>query len=254
MNRFVFAQTLIFTLAFLCLSSCTAHRFAEKTDKLIAADALLQKNADIKERYPFSFRGYEFVGFPNVYSPIIFPGASKQSDLHVREGESFLEIGSGTGIFAVMAAKNGAGRVVATDINPDAVANSKENARLHNVADKVTVLQGDMFEPLQDSDEFDVIFFNIPFCHRKKDDVKSMLSKSLYDPEHDLLYRFLRDGKKYIKPTGRLLLGYSTTHGDVALMHHWAQEQGLDVKMLSKDGDEAKDFITVELYEFRKRS
>ena len=154
----------------------------------------------------------------------------------------------------MLAALNGASKVVATDINPDAVANTEENARLHRVADKLRVFQGDMFEPLGNSDEFDVIFFNIPFCHRKKDDAKTMLSKSLYDPEHDLLYRFLKDGRKHIKPTGRMLLGYSTTHGDVALMHRWAQQHGWDVKMLSKDGDETKDFITVELYEFRKRS
>lgn len=141
----------------------------------------------------------------------------------------------------------------ATDINPDAVANTQENARLHQVADKINSSSGDMFEPLSKGDEFDVIFFNIPFCYRKKDDAKSMLSKSLYDPEHDLLYRFLKDGKKHIKPNGRMLLGYSTTHGDIALMHRWAKEQGWDVKMLSKDGDETKDFITVEVYELRKR-
>lgn len=63
MNRFNFAQKFVFMLAFLCLSSCTAHRFTEKADKIIAADALLQKNADIKERYPFNFRGLKFFGF-----------------------------------------------------------------------------------------------------------------------------------------------------------------------------------------------
>lgn len=220
----------------------------------MGADALLQKNAEIKERYSFNYRGLEFIGFPNVYSPVIFPGASKQSELHVQPGESFLEIGSGTGIFSVLAALNGADMVVATDINLDAVANTRENASLHKVADKVSAFHGDMFEPLDRNDIFDVIFFNIPFCHRNKKDTVSMLSKSLFDPEHDLLHRFFREGQKHLKSTGRMLLGYSTTHGDIALMHRWAKQYGWDVKMLSKDGDESKDFITVELYEFRKRA
>ena len=253
MKQFGLARQIL-PIILLLLSSCVSPRFIEKADKIMGADALMQKNSEIKERYTFSFRGLEFVGFPNVYSPVIFPGASKQSELHTHEGESFLEIGSGTGIFSVLAALNGADRVVATDINPDAVANTKENAHLHKVADKLTTLLGDMFEPLAKNDVFDVIFFNIPFCHRNKKETASMLSKSLFDPEHDLLHRFFKEGQKHLKPTGRMLLGYSTTHGDITLMHRWAEQYGWDVKMLSKDGDESKDFITVELYEFRRRS
>ncbi len=247
-------KKLFFVLSLLLTISCATQRFVEKVDKLSAADQLLQKNSEIKEPYKFTFRQREFAGFPNVYSPVIFPGANKQSDLPVKPGETFLELGSGTGIFSVTAALNGAKKVVAIDINPDAVANTRENARIHQVSNKLVALQGDMFGPLSETDRFDVIFFNIPFCHRNNANVKSMLDKSLFDPSHDLLYRFLQDGKKHLAAGGRMLLGYSTTHGDLPLMHQWAKENGWNVTLLNKDGDEKKDFITVELYEFRPRT
>jgi methylase of polypeptide subunit release factors len=100
------------------------------------------------------------------------------------------------GDFFSLAALEGADYVCAIDINFDAVANTLENAHLHNVSDKVKVLLGDMFAPLNKDDQFDIIFFNIPFCHRNtKTDDLTMLARSLYDPEHDLLHRFLNRGR-----------------------------------------------------------
>jgi release factor glutamine methyltransferase len=224
----------------------------EKQEKIQAADQLLGQNSRIQEKYEFEFHGKSFVGYPNVYSPVIFPGAGKQADLVVHRGERFLELGSGTGVFSVLAALAGADTVVAVDINPDAVANTRDNAERHGVTNTVKALEGDMFLPLNRCQQFDVIFFNIPFCHRNCD-IKdlTMLGRSLFDPEHDLLHRYLKEGHAYLAPGGRMMLGYSTTHGDIHLMRMWAEQYHWDVILLHKVGDENKDFITIELYEFR---
>lgn len=254
MNRFVRSKFLFILYAFVTLFIKTASLdgFVEKTDKITAADELLDQNSRIANKYFFEFRNKTFIGYPNVYSPVIFPGAQKQADIPLKKGDYFLEIGCGTRIFSVLAALEGADFVCATDINPDAIANTLENAQLHHVSNKMKVLQGDMFSPLKKDDLFDIIFFNIPFCHRnKKTEDLTMLARSLYDPEHDLLYRFLKEGKEYLKPSGKMLLGYSTTHGDVDLMYQWAKEYGWNVTLISKVGDENKDFITVEMYEFK---
>ncbi|MGA8165122.1 MAG: methyltransferase domain-containing protein [Waddliaceae bacterium] len=226
----------------------------EKSEKIVAADQLLEQNMSIEDKYGFEFHGRRFIGYPDVYSPIIFGGANKQTDININEGERFLELGCGTGVFSVLAALEGAKGVVAVDINAAAVANTLENAKLHGVDNKVTVLQGDMFLPLAKEDLFDVIFFNIPFCHRNCDASElTMLGRSLYDPEHDLLHRYFREGKENLAPGGRMLLGYSTTHGDIELMHQWADAYDWEVKLLHKFGDEKIDFFTVELYECRPR-
>lgn len=242
----------IVVLLFVGLLSVDAA--TEKSDKLGDADFLLKQNEALSECYTFCFRDRQFVGYPNVYSPVIFPGAKNQGSIPLSPDDDFLEIGCGTGIFSVLAALDGAHEVVALDINPDAVANTLDNAKRHQVESKVTVLQSDMFGSLGSSKQFDVIFFNIPFCHRNcaVDDL-SMLGRALFDPEHDLLHRFFKEGGKHLREGGRMVLGYSTTHGDVPLMREWATQYGWTTTLLWKVGDEAVDFITVEMYEFTRR-
>ncbi len=72
--------------------------------------------------------------------------------LDVRPTDSVLDMGTGSGIQAIVAAAT-AGRVVAVDINPEAIRLARENARANGVADRVTVLEGDLFAPLRGGGE-----------------------------------------------------------------------------------------------------
>jgi ribosomal protein L11 methyltransferase len=54
-------------------------------------------------------------------------------DTHIEGGERLIDYGCGSGILAIAAAKLGAGRVVGVDIDPQAVAASRENARRNGV-------------------------------------------------------------------------------------------------------------------------
>ena len=56
-------------------------------------------------------------------------------------GKTVLDVGSGTGILAILAAKMGASDVLAFDIEEWAVENARENAEL-NDCPQVTVFQG----------------------------------------------------------------------------------------------------------------
>lgn len=85
--------------------------------------------------------------------------------LDVRCGESVLELGCGTGLLAISAAKLGAARVVATDVDPDALHAAEENARRNGVADRVRFRAGSWYEALGDEDRgrrFDVIIATPP--------------------------------------------------------------------------------------------
>src|SRR5262245_3083101 len=75
----------------------------------------------------------------------------------VAPGERFADIGTGSGIMAVLAAKLGAD-VSATDISDAAVAAAQTNAGLNNVA--ADIRQGDLFGDLEG--RFDVIVANLP--------------------------------------------------------------------------------------------
>ncbi len=52
---------------------------------------------------------------------------------HVRAGESFAEIGAGSGILSVAAKKLGAGRCIATEISPDAIEAAQKVFAANNV-------------------------------------------------------------------------------------------------------------------------
>ncbi|MBU6423568.1 MAG: 50S ribosomal protein L11 methyltransferase [Chloroflexi bacterium] len=54
-------------------------------------------------------------------------------------GRSVLDVGTGSGILAVAAAKRGAGRVVAVDVDPLAVRAAEENARRNDVSVEVAL-------------------------------------------------------------------------------------------------------------------
>jgi SAM-dependent methyltransferase len=79
-----------------------------------------------------------------------------------------LDLGTGTGIGAVFAARR-AGRVVATDINPQAVRCALMNAQALRLNHKIEMRTGDLFEPVH-GEQYDVILFNPPFyCGQPRD-------------------------------------------------------------------------------------
>lgn len=80
--------------------------------------------------------------------------------LEFRPGERVLELGTGVGLAAVLAARAGC-RVVATDVVPEAVACTRENALLNGVADSVEVRLGDCYEPVRGL-TFEVVCTNPP--------------------------------------------------------------------------------------------
>ena len=80
-------------------------------------------------------------------------------DERVKGGERVLDIGTGSGILAIAALKLGASVAEGVDIDPVAVRTAGENAALNGVADKLTVLVGDLSDKA--SGQYDIITANI---------------------------------------------------------------------------------------------
>ena len=80
-------------------------------------------------------------------------------DARVRGGERVLDIGTSSGILAIAALKLGAAVAEGVDIDPVAVRTAGENAALNGVADKLTVLVGDLSDKA--SGKYDIITANI---------------------------------------------------------------------------------------------
>ena len=68
-------------------------------------------------------------------------------------GESFLDVGTGTGILAIAAAKMFPGaRLEACDIDADAIEIAKDNARLNDVADRIYFRVGSVNDETESAD------------------------------------------------------------------------------------------------------
>ena len=61
----------------------------------------------------------------------------------LRAGDRVADLGAGSAVLSIAAAKLGAGRVVAIELDPDAIGNAEENVARNEVADRVTVIEGD---------------------------------------------------------------------------------------------------------------
>ena len=61
----------------------------------------------------------------------------------IRAGDFVADLGAGSAVLSIAAAKLGAGRVVAIEFDPEAIGNAEENVRRNGADGVVTVVQGD---------------------------------------------------------------------------------------------------------------
>lgn len=228
----------------------TPH-FLEKKSLLSKQKFLLKKNKSILNPYRYRLLGKEFVGYPGVFSPQVFGSDGFfASQIPVSQSSRVLEIGPGTGSMSVMSALKGVKKMVAVDINPIAIANTKANAEMHRVHDIVDVRSGNLFSPIQPQERFDIIYFDIPFNHTEKFPL-SLLEQAIFDPDYKLLKRFLSQAQHYLSHKGRVYLGYSSTHGNYSYLQFLAKHYGWSMKVIAEQGDETT--IKLELIEMAYR-
>lgn len=132
------------------------------------------------------FLSYLEINGPSFFSTYLL------ENTEVKQGESVLDMGTGSGIQAVYAAEN-ASHVLAVDIVERAVRNTQINARLHGLENKITARKSDLFDNIRSDEKFDVIISNIPFPWDEK------------SQEHwDIQERFFRDVGQHLNPNGRI--------------------------------------------------
>jgi len=82
--------------------------------------------------------------------------------LDVRPGERVLELGCGTGLLAIAAAKLGAGHVVAVDLDGKALDAAIGNAAINGLSDRIEARAGSWYEAVKAGERFDVIIATPP--------------------------------------------------------------------------------------------
>lgn len=75
-----------------------------------------------------------------------------------RVGQTFLDVGTGTGILAIAAAKLGSDNILAFETDADSVAIAKENAILNGVGEKIEFVHGTLGDEIP---QFDLVCANL---------------------------------------------------------------------------------------------
>jgi len=144
--------------------------------------------------------------------------------LRTRRGTQFIcDLCTGSGCVAVAIAKNCPdARIIATDISAAALDVAARNVDKHQLTERITLLQGDLFEPLVkplDVEQFDLIVCNPPYVSAAE---YEMLDKNVkeYEPKIalfagddglDVYRRIIAQADQFLKPEAVLMLeiGYA---------------------------------------------
>lgn len=105
------------------------------------------------------------------------------------------DIGTGTGVLAAVLARRGIGQVVATDLDPRALACARENLRQLGLAERVAVVQADLFPEGRAA----LVVCNPPWIPARP---SSPMEHGIYDPDSRMLRGFLRALPGHLEPGG----------------------------------------------------
>lgn len=221
-------------------------------DYLKGTKQILDQSQQEFEPYLCIVDGREYVVHPDVFSPKYFHDTELfASNLPVRAGESFLEIGPGTGAISITAVYRGAVRVLAVDINPAAVANTLENIRRHSMDELVQVRLGDLYDALEPGETFDTIFWNTPFGLTEQIDI-TPLERAVFDPGYLATARFISEAPQYLTSQGRILVGFSSTLGKTELLEEYCRAANLTFECVFSQESVEVFPAKFEIFEARK--
>lgn len=147
------------------------------------------------------------------------------------------DVGTGTGcIAAALALERTDAAIFATDVCPDALALAAQNVRAHGVADRVRLLQGDLFAPIIEAGlagALDLVVCNPPYV--AEDEFPALQSEVReYDPRRALdggpdglriIRRVVAEAPTLLKPAGALILELG--EGQAAAAQSLAESAGL---------------------------
>jgi release factor glutamine methyltransferase len=152
----------------------------------------------------------------------------------LRPDDDVLEVGTGSGVVAEAVAE-GARRVVATDVNPDAVRAARDRG--------VPAVRTDLVAGIGAT--FDLVLFNPPYLPDDERTPDDAMSRALGGGEtgREVADRFLDAVPRVLAPDGRVLLVASSLSG----VEYFEERDGYDAERVASERCFFEDIVVLRL-------
>ncbi|MFH1771021.1 MAG: class I SAM-dependent methyltransferase [archaeon] len=151
---------------------------------------------------------YGFAVHRNVLNPkkvtALFLSQWLASHNELYRNKDVIDMGCGSGIQGIVMGLQGANKITFADISEYAINNTKDNVIEYGLVEDSRIVQGDLFENI--NDKSDIIVFNHPFFIGNYDKNKPV-SISMVD-NGSLLHRFFNDAKDFLRDNGLIIMPY----------------------------------------------
>lgn len=190
------------------------------------------------------FGGYKLEVDQRVFSPDVRLTYSTQMAYnyimtHPPIGKRVLDVGTGTGILAIVSAKNKALSVTAIDPDEDAIRNAERNIAQLKLKQKVKLLNSTISEV---NDKYDLVIANLPISAEAK------FWGGLQGTVEDIIKEFILNINRVLSDDGILVLSWAS-FGPKQLIPRALQEAGYNCRHQREDTFGATWF----LYEGRRK-
>jgi SAM-dependent methyltransferase len=146
------------------------------------------------------------------------------------------DIGTGTGVLAAVLARRGVRRVIATDLDPRAIACARENIERLGLSSHVEVIEADLFP----EGRADLVVCNPPWVPARP---SSPIERGIFDADSRMLHGFLGGLAAHLAPTGEGWL----------ILSDLAEHLGLRTRAQVLDAIESAGLAVVERMDARPK-
>ena len=192
--------------------------------------------------------GFELLVRPTVFHPTryrsseIFAEFVAGLDL---AGKHVADVGTGSGILALAAARGGAAHVIALDINPNAARSASDNARRNGFGGRLSAVCSDLLAALAPRPLFDVIISNPPYFPGEPRDLADRAWAG--GPNYRDVEPLFRQVRERLAPGGRMYLMVSSD-SNLDLLGEFFRAAGLGHRLVQERGIVIESMLIFELW------
>ena len=191
--------------------------------------------------------GFRLTVRPTVFHPAYFLTSKFFASFIGRQdwsGKRVADVGTGSGILALSAARAGAANVVAIDINPNAARTAGENAVANGLGDRVTAVCSNLLAAIAPRPHFDVILSSPPSFSGEPLD----LADRAWHAGHDYrdIASLFDQARERLAPGGRFYVLLSSD-SDIAYLGTLVERAGFRWRIVEERSIVIESFIIYEL-------